>query len=302
MPAIKSIKVIINAHSGISDKDEARRRLMEIFKASGVDSEVSLATSGAEVASLAKEAAQGNWTLIMAGGGDGTINTVASHVIGTDKILGVLPLGTLNHFAKDLRIPLDLEGAAQTAISGQATRVDVGEVDGRIFLNNSSLGLYPTMVREREKQQRLGSGKWPAFVWAAVTVFRRYPFLHVRLVAGGKKIDLKTPFVFVGNNAYVMESLSIGGREHLNQGLLSLYVTNRAGRWGLVRLALRALIGRLREEKDFLALLTDEVKIETRHRRMRVAFDGEVDVMQTPLHYQSRPAGLRVMVPMDESK
>ncbi len=302
MPTIKSIKVIISAQSGIGDKDEVRRRLIEIFDASNVDCDISLARGGGEVLSLAKEAAQGHWTLVMAGGGDGTINTVASHLIGADKILGVLPLGTLNHFAKDLKIPLDLEAAAQTAISGRAVKVDVAEVNGRIFLNNSSLGLYPTIVREREKNQRLGSGKWPAFVRAVMAVFRRYPFLNVRLVVGGKRLDLKTPFVFVGNNEYVREGLNIGGRERLDQGLISLYVTNRAGRWGLVRLALRALVGRLREEKDFLALLTNEVKIETRHRRMRVAFDGEVDVMQTPLHYQSRPAGLRVMVPMDESK
>jgi diacylglycerol kinase family enzyme len=302
MPPVKSVKVIINARSGLGDKADARRRLTQIFEVAGVESEIVLAESGAEVVAQAKVSAGENWTVVMAGGGDGTINTVASYLVGTDKILGVLALGTLNHFAKDLRIPLDLEDAAQTVISGRAAPVDVAEVNGRIFLNNSSLGLYPTLVREREKQQRLGSGKWPAFVWAALAVFRRYPFLHVRLVAGGKKIDRKTPFVFIGNNEYLMERLNIGRRDRHDQGVLSLYVTNRTGRWGLVRLAVRALFGRLREEKDFLALLTDKVKIETRHKRVRVAFDGEVDVMETPLHYQSRPGALRVMVPEVESQ
>ncbi len=302
MSPVRSVKVIINARSGFGDKDEVRRRLMEILQARGVDSEVLLAENGAEVAALAKNSVQEDWTVITAGGGDGTINTVASYLIGTDKILGVLPLGTLNHFARNLRIPLDLEGAAQAVISGRPASVDVAEVNGRVFLNNSSLGLYPTILQEREKQQRLGSGKWPAFVWATLAAFRRYPFLHVRLVAGGKKIARKTPFVFVGNNEYLMERLNIGGRERLDRGLLSLYVTNRTGRWGLIRLGLRALLGRLREEKDFLALLTDEVTIETRHRRLRVAFDGEVATMQTPLHYQSRPGGLRVMVPPAENK
>ncbi len=302
MPSVRSVKVIINARAGISDKEEARRRLAKIFVDRSVVFEVLLAGNGSEVAALAKASVKENWTVIMAGGGDGTINTVASYLIGTDKILGVLPLGTLNHFAKDLRIPLDLEGAARTAISGRAAAVDVAEVNGRIFLNNSSLGLYPTIVREREKQQRLGSGKWPAFVWAALAVFRRYPFLHVGLVAGGEKINLKTPFVFIGNNEYLMERLNIGRRDRLDRGVLSLYVTNRTGRWGLVRLAVRALLGRLREEKDFLALLTDRVKIETRHKRLRVAFDGEIDVMEPPLHYQSRPGGLRVMVPEGEDE
>src|SRR5258706_10278647 len=297
MSSERSVKVIINAHSGFGDKVEVRRRLIEIFVAGEINSEVLLAASGVEVAAMAKNSAHEKWSVVMAGGGDGTINTVASHLVGTDKILGVLPLGTLNHFAKDLRVPLDLEGAAQTVISGQAALVDVGEVDGRIFLNNSSLGLYPTIVREREKNQHLGSGKWPAFLWAAVSALRRYPFLHVRLVAGGKKFDLHTPFVFVGNNEYMMERLNIGGRARLDQGLLSLYVTHRTRRWGLVRLAVRALLGRMREEKDFLALLTDKVKIETKHKRLRVAFDGEVNVMETPLYYQSRHGELRVMVP-----
>jgi diacylglycerol kinase family enzyme len=302
MSANRSVKVIINAHSGFGDKGEARGRLIEIFEAGDIESEVLLARSGTDVAVMAKKSAHEKWSVVMAGGGDGTINTVASHLIGTDKILGVLPLGTLNHFAKDLKVPLDVEGAAQTIISGSPITVDVAEVNGRVFLNNSSLGLYPTIVRQREKNQRLGSGKWPAFLWAAVSALRRYPFLHVRLVAGGKKFDLRTPFVFVGNNEYIMERLNIGGRARLDQGLLSLYVTNRTGRWGLVRLALRALLGRLREEKDFLALLTEEVKIETKHRHLRVAFDGEVELMPTPLHYRSRPGVLRVMVPGSENK
>ena len=292
--------MIINERSAIGGKDEVRRRLTEIFESAGVEFELSLAGSGAEVAARAEESAHEKWTVVMGGGGDGTINTVASHLVGTDKILGVLPLGTLNHFAKDLRIPLDLEGAAHTVISGRPIDVDVAKVDGRIFLNNSSLGLYPTIVREREKKQRLGSGKWPAFLWAAVSAFRRYPFLHVRLVASGKEFNLRTPFVFVGNNEYVMERLDIGSRSRLDRGLLSVYVTNRTGRWGLVRLALRALLGRLHSEKDFLALLTSEVTIKTGHRRLRVALDGEVTLMPTPLHYQSRPGALRVMVPDSE--
>ena len=300
MPPLESFKVIINARSGFSDKEAARRLLTETFHAEGISAEISLAKSGAEVAELAREAALESWAVIVAGGGDGTINSVASAVVGTDKILGVLPLGTLNHFAQDLKIPLDLESAARTLVSGHAVNVDVGEVSGRIFLNNSSLGLYPTIVRERQKQQRLGSGKWPAFVWAAIAALRRYPFLHVRLTASGKSFDLNTPFVFVGNNKYVMEGFNIGRRERLDQGQLSVYITNRTGRWGLVRLALRALLGHLRDEKDFLVLLTDEVKIKTRHKRLRVAFDGEVDLIEGPLHYRVRPGALRVIVPDEE--
>jgi len=300
MTSPPSVKVIINARSGLDGKDPTRRRLAEIFGQSGVACDISLAKNGIEAAKLAQEAARAAWNVIVAGGGDGTVNAVASAVVGSEKTLGVLPLGTLNHFARDLKIPNDLEHAARAIVSGHTVRVDVGEVNGRIFLNNSSLGLYPTIVREREKQQKLGSGKWPAFIWAAVTAFRRYPFLDVRLSVDGKEFHRRTPFVFVGNNEYVMERLNIGLRNCLDKGQLSLYIAHRTGRWGLVRLALRALLGRLREEKDFLAMCTTEVKIETRRRRLRVAYDGEVDVMETPFHYRVRPGALRVIVPSGE--
>jgi diacylglycerol kinase family enzyme len=162
--------------------------------------------------------------------------------------------------------------------------------------------LYPIIVREREKQQRLGSGKWPAFIWAAITALRRYPFLDVRLNVEGQQFARRTPFVFVGNNQYIMEQLNIGVRDCLDKGELSLYMTHRTGRWGLARLALRALLGHLREEKDFLAMCTREVKITTRHKRLRVARDGEVDILETPLNYRVLPGALNVIVPRLENQ
>ena len=176
--------------------------------------------------------------------------------------------------------------------------MDVGEVNGRIFLNNSSLGLYPSIVRHREKQQeRLGRGKWPAFIWATLTVLRRYPFMTVRLSTDQVEMLRRTPFIFVGNNEYEMESFNVGARSCLDAGHLSLYTAQRTGRLGLLRFAIRALFGGLRDEDDFDALCTKEVFVETRRRRLRVATDGEVTVMNTPLHYRVRPGALRVLVP-----
>ena len=296
--ASQSICVIINAASGKHEKGEAAQSITEIFRSSGFDARILLARNGAELIELARQTVRENPRLIVAGGGDGTINAVASTLVGTDIALGVLPLGTLNHFAKDLQIPLDLESAARNIINGQIVEVDVGEVKDRIFLNNSSLGLYPTIVRRREKQQeRLGRGKWPAFVWAALTVLRRYPFLNVRLNADGKEFLRRTPFIFIGNNEYEMASFNIGSRACLNAGHLSLYMPHRTGRLGLLRLGLRAFFGRLREAKDFDAMCVKEIWIETKRKRLRVATDGEVTVMSTPLHYRVRPRALRVIVP-----
>lgn len=291
------IDVIINARSGASDQEAARRLLADVFAANGVEARISLAKSGEEVVKLARRAVSGDAQAVVVGGGDGTINAVASLLVGTTKALGVLPLGTLNHFAKDLRIPLDLEEAARTIIAGRTMRIDVGEVNDRIFLNNSSLGLYPSLVRQREMKQWLGYGKWPAFLWAALAVLRRYPFLAVRLIVDGKGFATRTPFVFIGNNVYEMEGLSIGCRARMDAGVLSLYVTKRTGRWGLVRLGLRALFRRLRNAQDFVALTTTELRVETRRRHVRVSTDGEVAVMQMPLDYRVRPGALCVFVP-----
>ena len=301
--SLTPVKIIISANAGVSarDDDKLRELLVRIFSEHRVDTDISFAHSGAELTELAREAAGGRYKAIVAGGGDGTVSSVAALVVDTDKALGVLPLGTLNHFARDMRIPFDLEAAAETIVAGHTTEVDVAEVNSRIFLNNSSLGLYPIIVREREKRQRLGFGKWPAFVWATIQALRRYPFLDVRLRVNDHLLDRTTPFVFVGNNEYAMDSLNIGLRNRLDRGVLSIYITHRTSRLRLISLAFRALLGRLRNDRDFLALSSNEVKIETARKRLRVAFDGEVEVMESPLRYQIRRRALRVIVP-DEAE
>jgi YegS/Rv2252/BmrU family lipid kinase len=294
------IEVIINASSGAGNGAAVQQRLAEAFKAIGADARISLAGDGVEIVELAQSAARSDAEGVVAGGGDGTINSVAAAIVDSDKTLGVLPFGTMNHFAKDLHIPLDLEAAIETIVAGHAVTVDVGDVNGRIFLNNSSLGLYPRIIREREKQQRLGWGKWPAYIWAALAVLRRYPFLEIRLSVDGKELTGRTPFVFVGNNEYEMERLNIGSRACLDKGELSLYTTNGTGRLGLIRLALRALLGGLRQERDFLAFTTKDISIGTQHKRVRVALDGEVTIMEPPLHFRVRPGALRVLAPAND--
>src|SRR5450830_2200246 len=246
----------------------------------------------------AEQALHDGAPIVVAGGGDGTINAVASVVVGSGTPFGVLPLGTLNHFAKDLNIPLALEAAIANVARGVPHQVDVGEVNGRIFLNNSSLGLYPDIVRDREKQQRrLGRGKWLAFCWASLAALRRFPFLSVRLTVGEDEHARRTPFVFIGNNEYLMQGLTIGERAVLDGGKLSLYVAQRPTRLGLVRFAGHALLGRLGQSPDFDVLLAERFAIDTRRKLIRVATDGEVTLMAPPLNYRSRPAALAVIVP-----
>jgi diacylglycerol kinase family enzyme len=255
--------------------------------------------AGADSAALSVTAAEAAVSITgatTAGGGDGTVNGVAAALVDTGIALGVLPLGTLNHFAKDLGVPLDLEAAVRTIVAGQAHAVDVGEVNGRIFVNNSSLGIYPEIVRDRERQQkRFGRNKWLAMAWATLAVLRRYPFLGVRLAVDGRPQFFRTPFVFIGNNEYQMDGLALGQRAALDGGVLSLFVAQRPGRLRLIQFALRALFGRLRQARDFAAVRASEVVVESRRHRLHVATDGEVGVMTPPLRYRIRPASLRVM-------
>lgn len=297
MSKTSQVEVILNDSSGSNDRKDDRQIIEDVFRSAGIDARISLAKSGGEIIELAKRAARGNAEIIVAGGGDGTISAVASHLAGTDKILGVLPLGTLNHFAKDLQIPLALEDALQNIIAGNIIKVDVGEVNGYIFLNNSGLGFYPAVVRTREQHQKRGHGKWTAFVKAMFKVLSRNLFLHIRLSADDKELVTRTPFVFVGNNEYEIESFNIGGRGCLDAGHLSLYMTKKTGRLALVEVALRALTGTLRQDKDFISICTDEIFIETRRKKNRVAIDGEVFILESPFKYIVRPKALSVIAP-----
>ena len=298
------VEIILNASAGTGGCEDARSLLQKIFAEAGREAHVSLARDGDELLSLAASATRDpECRVVVAGGGDGTVSAVASALIGTDKTLAVLPLGTLNHFAKDLGIPLGIEAAARSLLAGREASVDACEVNGRIFINNSGLGIYPSIVRERERRQdRHGLSKWVALAWATLSVLRRYPFLNVRLSADGRTLSRRTPFVFVGNNEYVLDAFQIGSRERLDDGRLCLHLARRdTGRLGLLRLTLGALTGRLREDRDFESISTDEVLIETRRSRLRVATDGEVSVMQGPLRYRVLPGALRVIVPEESA-
>ena len=290
--------VILNARAGTAARfKDLEPRIAELFGAAGLNVEIIL-VAGKDVSAAAKQAVAGNHETIVAAGGDGTVSTVAAEVAGTEKMLGVLPLGTLNHFAKHLHVPLRLEDAVQTIIGRNVATVDVGEVNRRVFINNSSLGIYPHIVHRRiVEQMRLRIGKWPAFIWATMHAFGRFPFLNLRIEVEGKTLRRDTAFLFVGNNEYEMTGFRIGARKRLDAGKLGLYLTHRVGRWGLIRLAGRALLGHLSQEKDFEAYLVDEASVETHRHLILVATDGEARWMELPLHYRSRPGALRVIAP-----
>lgn len=287
---------ILNDKAGSNSAAEARALITQSAANQGWEARVLISSGGADLNSLADQARTAGG-LVVAGGGDGTIAAVAAALVGTDTALGVLPMGTLNHFAKDLGIPLGLEKAVQTLFTGKVARVDVGEVNGRIFLNNSSIGFYPRIVLERERHQRQGRSKWVAFVQAAALIVQLPRTLHVELDEDhSRRQSYDTPFVFIGNNRFTVAGLEIGTRAILNGGKLWVCAAPYAGRLTLIALALEALLGFVRDA-DLAAFETEQIDVHVHRDHVQVATDGEVNVMRTPLHYRSRPGALRVVVP-----
>lgn len=294
------VEVILNAGSGASEASELRRLVSEQFAARGVEARVRLVRGGRQLASAARGAAEGDAGCVVAAGGDGTINAVASALKGTGKSLGVLPVGTFNYFAKALRLPLDLEGAVGTIAAGHVAPVDVGEVNGRLFINNASIGLYPSIIRQREREyQRWGRRQLVAYAAVARTLFQGNPFMGVRLWTHGQELSARTPLIFVGANGYQIEEFDLPGGECVARGELAVYVARPAGWRGLLRLAVQALLKRLHGERSLHVICADEARVETRRRRIRVALDGEVVRLETPLLFKMRRAALKVCVPRD---
>ncbi len=297
-PTLAEIPVILNGASGPGQGAEEMERLCAVFRTVGFEARFAPFGPGEDPREIARRVLRERPAVLVAAGGDGTVSAVADVVRGTGTALGVVPAGTLNHFAKDLGIPLDAAEAARTLAGGRRISVDVGEVNGRGFINNASLGLYPNIVRERTRQQRrLGRSKRAAMLWATLEVLHRSPLLELHLELEDRTQRCRAPFVFVGNNDYSMEGFDIGKRERLDEGLLNVYTTRRASAGGLVRLALRALLGRLRLADDFLESSVRSLRVESRKRRLLVAIDGEVEAMETPLEFRVRPRALQVIVP-----
>lgn len=291
------IAIILNARAGKLIAAPFVAQIKKEFSRHGVEPKIYLVHAGGDIALRTKQAIREGYQTIVAAGGDGTMSTVAGHLIGTTVVFGVLPMGTRNHFAKDLGIPRTLSAAVNIIVNGQTKAIDVGQVNKRYFLNNSSIGLYPKLVWHREQRQRLGHRKWIALSAALIMLYRHYPLLQVHLKSAEKQIKSNTPFVFIGNNEYALAGHRLGSRHTLDQHYLSILVAHESTQWGLLKLIWDALRNRLHEHTDVDTYHTKEIWIDTEKKYTSVALDGEIVVLTTPLHYRIAPAALQVLTP-----
>jgi diacylglycerol kinase family enzyme len=300
---MKTLQVTVNKTGGTAAKmgDALVGELEKAFTQAGTTADVT-ALDGEQIPEAIEAAARSGRVIVA--GGDGTAAGAAQILAGSDTELGLLPLGTLNHLARDLGIPTDLGEAAKVAVNGQPVAIDVGEVNGQVFVNNASIGLYPLMVRKREGLRRAkGWPKWLSTLPAAFAVLERLPHHRLRLDWGKGERRIVTPLLFVGNNVYSLDRGEVGKRGTLTDGKLSIYAVTHRRRAALIWFALRALVGRAERSLDFETLGECEtLTVSSSGGSIEIALDGELKRMDSPLEFRIRAGALRVLTPGDSEK
>jgi diacylglycerol kinase family enzyme len=294
---IRAIPVVINRGGGAASRagNALEGQITEAFAAAGLAADIHLVDGSALTSTIARCARTG---AVAIGGGDGTQGSAAAILAEAGATQGVLPLGTRNNLARELGIPLDLAGAAKVIADGHTQAIDLGTVNGKTFVNNASLGIYPKLVELREAERaRTGVPKWIANVPASWSVLRNLRHHRFRLTLDGATEPVVTPLLFIGNNLYSLDAGKVGTRDALDDGKMSVFAVARNTRWGLVGFAIRTLRGKSDPDRDFATVGTCKALTVAGRRRIRIALDGEVTRMTSPLHFEIAPGALKVFVP-----
>ena len=293
------VPVLLNRGGGAFAADpKLPERVEAALKSAGIDAEVEL-LSGGECAVRCRAIAEAGEPLLIVGGGDGTIGGAAAALVGTETLLGILPLGTLNHFARDLEIPDDLDEAAKLIATKSERRVDVGEMNDRTFINNSAIGLYPLMVIDRDLQRRrFGRSKRLAMIFASLRTLWRFGHRRLTLTVNDERAGIvDTPLLFVGNNDYRIDIGAPGRRESLDDGQLCVLLMRKKTRRGMIAASVRALLNRSREDDMVRLDGVERLRVASSRSQLAVSLDGEVVRSEPPLEYRIRKKALRVIAP-----
>lgn len=296
--------IVINAASGHHAAGDVKAALTGVFTESGRDFEFLEVAEPAQLRAQASRAvalASARGGVVVAAGGDGTINTVASVVLGSACPFGVLPQGTFNYFARSHAIPQDTLAAAHALLRSSVQPVQVGKVNGQLFLVNASLGLYPRLLEDREAwKQQWGRSRLVAFAAGLASVFQARGQLDLQIETAGQAAALRTPTLFVGNNHLQLARAGIAEQDAnaVQQGHLAGIVLRPIGTLALFGLLLRGVLGRLGEADNVHSFSFTRLRVMPRGRkRIKVATDGEVGWMQTPLVFEVAAERLMLLVP-----
>ena len=283
--------VILNRNKG--DRGEVAAALSALGVTAKIES-----VDGDAIGDRADAAVKGGAKLVVVGGGDGSVSSAAQALAGSGAALGIMPLGTLNHLARDLGIPATLQESVQVIASGRTRSIDVAEVNGRTFVNNAAIGLYPLMVIDREAQQdRLGRSKRLAMLVASLRTLMRFHHQRLTLSIDGGEARVDTPLLFVGNNDYQLAFPAAGQRDKLDDGELCVMLMRKKGVPGFLAAVARALLGIQRADDMVRIDGVKQLKVDSARSTITLALDGETLVMKPPLEFRIRPGALKVIAP-----
>lgn len=288
--------VLANPKSGRNSRDaQAIDRAMAVF---GPKATLRRWEKGENLDAVVARAVADGFTTIVAAGGDGTVNGVAHGLLGKDAHFAVLPLGTFNFFARGLGLPQEPDAAARAILNGSPHRISVGTVNGQLFLNNASLGIYPRILQLREDvYARWGRSRLLAYWTVLTTLIRFQAPRRMVLETDFARIDVRSPLVFVARSAYQLRRFGLSGAEAISDDAFAVFVALGGSRWHLLKLAAHLALGRVQEGDEVQLIPTRSLTVYTHRRRPRVAYDGEKGHMRAPLKFRIHENALSLILP-----
>lgn len=295
--------IVLNVGSGRNDSAAVTTSIHEELTRAGRVFSLREVTDPKKLGSAAEAAvadAQKNGGVVVAAGGDGTINTVAQATLGSGCPFGVLPLGTFNLFSRTHGIPAEIPQACQILLGERAYEVQVGLMNDHVFLVNASVGLYASLLQDREHvKNQLGRRRWVAIVSALSTILRPHRKLRLAIESAEGKRNIVTPSLFVGNNRLQLERVGVEESAVIEHRRLVAVVLRSSGFLAMLGLLIRGLIGRLGGDARITSFVFSSMTVRPRfgNARLKVATDGEVKHMRAPLVFRVAPQPLLLLRP-----
>lgn len=297
------ISIIMNQSSGRRTAEfvPVHEVLANYFTERGFDVALHLAADPLDLVHLVQKAVaqhRGRKGVIVAAGGDGTLNAVAHALINESIPMGIIPLGTFNYVARALNIPLDLFEAAHVIVHGEPYAIHVGRVNQYIYLNNASIGLYPRVIEQREQDNsRYGRFQAVALISGFAVLMREHQKLKLKLSIDGQLEPIETPLVFFGNNPLQLKDYNLDLADCAEMGKLAVVAITTVSRWQILKLISRLQLGTFEQAPEVTAFCADQVRIDSKAAQMKVAIDGEIIRINTPLYFSVAQAALKILVP-----
>ncbi|MGV0887196.1 diacylglycerol kinase family protein [Acinetobacter venetianus] len=301
---LRPLSIIYNQKSGFhaAQQDEVYERLMTFWTQHGFEIQVFELNQKVDFDEMMKSVLSRHQQadlrgVVVAAGGDGTLNAVAKRLMHTNIPMGVIPLGTFNYVARVLDIPIDVFSAAEVIATGKFREVHVATINDQIYLNNASLGLYPLFIKKRELyNQHFGRFPLNAYTSGLDVLLREHKSLKLSINVDGQKYPVATPLIFFGNNQLQLCDMKLRIAECAANGKLAGVVVAKSDRFSLLKMLLKLIQGKIEQTPDVYTFCAENITVGCKKDKVTVAIDGELMELETPLNFSVQKSSLKVMV------